>query len=194
VQSFIGLLAQRRIVIDPTVALFDGMLRHRPGEYNPSYAMIADHLPPTVRRGMLNPIMEVSEANAPTYARGAAAMVDMVGRLYRAGVPLVAGTDAMPGFLYDRELELYRQAGIPAAEVLRIATLGAARVMGLDATSGSIDAGKQADLVLLKDNPLEDISAVRRPRLVIKGREAWRPADLDRAMGIEPFVSNLVNK
>jgi len=190
VQSFIGLLAQRRIVIDPTVALFDGMLRHRPGEYNPSYAMIADHLPPTVRRGMLNPIMEVSEANAATYARGAAAMVEMVGRLYRAGVPLVAGTDAMPGFLYDRELELYRQAGIPAAEVLRIATLGAARVMGLDASSGSIEAGKQADLVLLGDNPLEDISAVRRPRLVIKGREAWRPAELDRAMGIEPFVDD----
>ena len=43
-------------------------------------------------------------------------MVEFVGRLYRAGVPIVAGTDALAGFTLQRELELYVQAGMtPAA-------------------------------------------------------------------------------
>ena len=59
-----------------------------------------------------------------------AKMVEFVGRLYRAGVPIVAGTDAMPGFTLQRELELYVKAGMTPAQALQIATRNGARYTG----------------------------------------------------------------
>jgi len=188
VDDFIGLLKQRGVVVDPTVAIFDSMFRHRSGELDPSYAMIADHMPPVVRRGMLAGEMDIDEGNAATYARSADALLRMIAKLHAAGVTLVAGTDAMPGFTLHRELELYHEAGIPAAEVLRIATLGAAAVMGAASENGSIEAGKRADFVLLAGNPLEDISALRRPVAVFKGDRWYDPARLYEAVGIRPFT------
>jgi len=92
----------------------------------------------------------------------------------------------MPAFTMHRELELYAQAGIPNAAVLRIATLDSAAVVGVADRVGSIEAGKVSDLVLLDGNPLQDISAVRRGVLVMKGNTLYRPNELYRAVGVEP--------
>lgn len=188
VTDFVALLKDRGIVVDPTVAIFDSMFRHRSGELDPSYAMIADHMPPAVRRGMLAGSMDINEGNAATYARSADALLSMILKLHAAGVPLVAGTDSMPGFTLHRELELYAQAGISHADVLRLATLGSARVAGVAVETGSIAPGKRADFVLLAGNPLEDISAVRRPVAVFKGDRWFDPALLYEAVGIRPFT------
>jgi hypothetical protein len=188
VTDFVALLRDRGIVIDSTVTIFDSMFRHRSGELDPSYAMIADHMPPAVRRGMLAGMMDIDERNAATYARSADALLAMILKLHKAGVPLVAGTDSMPGFTLHRELELYAQAGISPADVLRLATLGSALVAGVAAETGSIDSGKRADFVLLAGNPLEDISAVRRPVAVFKSDRWFDPALLYEAVGIRPFT------
>lgn len=83
-----------------------------------------------------------------------------------------------------RELELYVEAGIPAADVLYIATLGAARVMKQDAEVGSIAAGKRADLVLVDGDPLARIGDVRRTSLVMKGGAIYEGTALAAAAGL----------
>jgi hypothetical protein len=188
VDKFIVLLKEKGTIIDPTVTVFDSMFRHRSGDLDPSYAMIADHMPPSVRRSMLAGEMDINEANAARYARSAGALLEMIAKLHAAGVPLVAGTDAMAGFTLHRELELYHRAGISNADALKIATLEAARIAGKAADGGSISVGKQADFVLLAGNPLDDISAVRRPVAVFKGDRWYDPALLYEAVGIRPFT------
>jgi hypothetical protein len=187
VAGFIQLLVERGIVVDPTVAIFDSMFRHRSGEVDPSYAAIAEHLPPGIYRSLLAGEMDVNDENAERYARSARALLNLIARLSSAGVKLVAGTDAMAGFALHRELELYQQAGIPSPKVLRIATLDSARLMGAEEQTGSISVGKAADLVLLRDDPLQDIAAVRHPIMVIKGRHKYEPNALYQAIGIKPF-------
>ncbi len=187
VKAFIRLLADRGIEVDPTVAIFDNMFRHRSGEISPSYAAVADHMPPAVRRALLAGEMDINDENAQRYARSAQALLDMIFQLYQAGVPLVAGTDALAGFTLHRELELYQQAGVPSAAVLRIATMDSAKVVGAEEHSGSISVGKSADLVLLRNDPLQDISAVRHPLMVFKGAYRYDPDTLYEAVGIKPF-------
>jgi len=113
-------------------------------------------------------------------------MVQLVGMLHREGVRLVAGTDALSGFQLHRELELYVQAGIPPADVLYIATLGAARVMKHDGEFGVIAPGRLADVVLVDGDPTVDISDVRRTRLVVKDGVVYEPDRLYAAIGVAP--------
>lgn len=99
-----------------------------------------------------------------------------VQRLYEAGVPLAVGCDSGIPFVpfgesLHEELENLVDIGIPAAEVLHMATLGNAAVLEMDNMIGSIEVGKEADLVLLGSDPLEDITGTRDIRLVMmKGR------------------------
>jgi imidazolonepropionase-like amidohydrolase len=112
-------------------------------------------------------------------------MQQLLKMMHDAGIRVVAGTDG-GAMLYSRELELYVEAGIPAADVLYIATLGAARVMSEDANSGSIAPGKRADMVLIDGNPLERIGDVRRTVLTIKNGTIYQAAALAQACGLAP--------
>ena len=75
----------------------------------------------------------------------------------------------------QRELELDAQAGIPPAGVLKLATLGAARIMKRDSELGSIAPGKLADVVLVDGNPVANISDVRKTVVVVKNGVVYRP-------------------
>jgi hypothetical protein len=102
--------------------------------------------------------------------------------MHRAGVPLLAGSDAgapgaFAGFGLHDELELLVAIGLSEAEALRTATLEPARYLEAVDTQGTIEVGKLADLVLLDANPLEDISNTQKIRAVIaNGRYFDRPA------------------
>jgi hypothetical protein len=191
VEAFIELLKANGTVIDPTAAIFQSMMTHLPGQPDPTFAVVAEHLPLSVRRRLYIPSFEIGEARIDDWATTAVRQGEMVRKLHDNGIQLVAGSDDMPAFTVHRELELYSDYGIPNEAVLRIATLDSARVLGVDGTTGSIEPGKAADLVLLDGNPLEDISAVRRGVLVMKGGALYRPADLYRAAGIEPFLDSI---
>ena len=86
-----------------------------------------------------------------------------------AGGVLVAGTDQSSGPALHRELELMADAGIPASEIIRIATLNGAIFLGKERELGSIEEGKIADMVLLAADPTEDINNAKEIVEVIKG-------------------------
>ena len=83
-------------------------------------------------------------------------------------------TDGIQGLMLGRELELWVQAGIPPEQVLRKATMGAARVARAAPELGSITPGKLADVALFEGNPARTISDIRNPRVVIKDGVVFR--------------------
>lgn len=190
VEKFIALLIENDVVVDPTAAIFDTMLIHRPGNPDPSFAAIADHFPALVARGLYNPEMDMGEDMVDAWARSAVNQAAMLKKLHDSGVQLVPGSDSYAGFTIHRELELYSEAGISNADVLKIATVESARIVGVDDRTGSISVGKDSDLVLVDGNPLDDISAIRRATLVMKGSTAYQPDALYKAVGVKPFVAS----
>ncbi|MDH3924860.1 MAG: amidohydrolase family protein, partial [Xanthomonadales bacterium] len=186
-QAYIALLKENNVTIDPTAAIFDTMLRHLPGQPDPTFAAVIDHLPPSVSRRLYNPEMDIVEV-AEAWAESARAQSAMLKLLYDSGIQLVPGSDNIAAFTVHRELETYTEAGIPNAAVLRIATLDSARLVGAGDRTGSIAVGKQADLVLVEGDPFEDINAVRRATLVMKGKTAYQPDALYQAVGVKPFL------
>jgi imidazolonepropionase-like amidohydrolase len=98
--------------------------------------------------------------------------VAVTGALFRAGVGVMAGTDAPlrnspPGFGLHEELVHFTRAGLTHFEALRAATLEPARFLGMLDSLGTIEAGKIADLVLLTANPLADIRNSSRTEYVV---------------------------
>jgi imidazolonepropionase-like amidohydrolase len=186
VQAFAHLLKEHGTTLDPTMSIFEDQYVSRPGEVSVAYAPVFRRLPTQVRRGMLAGGLQVPEGMDDTYKKSAANMIKLVGILYKAGIPIEAGTDSLAGFTLHRELELDVQAGIPPAEVLKLATLGAARIMKKDGELGSIAPGKLADLMLIDGNPAANISDVRKTALVMKDGVLYKPAELYAELGIQP--------
>ncbi len=111
--------------------------------------------------------------------------------LHRAGVRILAGTDAPmplvhPGDSLHRELELLVESGLSPAAALRAATLDAAEFLGRSADAGSIAVGKQADLLLLDADPLQSISHTRRIHAVVLDGRLLRRAELDTLLQPPP--------
>ncbi len=187
VRAFLDLLKERKIVVDPTLSIFEGMFEDRPGKMATGYAAVAANMPAQVRRGFLYGGLEVPNGMDQRYQDSFQRMLDMVKTFYDSGIPFVAGTDSLAGFSLHRELELYAQAGVPAGKVLQLATLGAARVVKKDSELGSIAPGKLADMILVEGNPVQHISDIRRVRTVIKDGTVYQAADLDHALGVRPL-------
>ncbi|HSU78914.1 MAG TPA: amidohydrolase family protein [Candidatus Angelobacter sp.] len=92
---------------------------------------------------------------------------------HNAGIPIAAGTDAgtpynFPGLLVD-ELILYVQEGMTPMEAIQAATITAAKTVQADSYIGSLECGKQADLLLVDGNPLENLEYLRDPSAVYLG-------------------------
>ncbi len=188
VNDFIALLKEKDTIIDPTVTIFHSMYINKAGEIDPGYQAIVDHLPANVARGFLSSELEINASNEKQYAASAKALLAMIKKLHDAGIRLVAGTDAISGFTLHRELELYAEAGISNDDVLKIATVNSARIAGQNNT-GTIEVGQVADLILIDGNPLKNISAIRKVAYVVKGEQAFKPANMFSSIGIKPFVA-----
>ena len=90
------------------------------------------------------------------------------GGLLLAGPDPTGAGDVVPGFGDQREIELLVEAGFSPVEAIKIATLNGAVYLGRDAQIGSIAAGKNADLVVIKGDPSKQISDVENVEIVFK--------------------------
>jgi imidazolonepropionase-like amidohydrolase len=160
------------------------MFTARNGVVSPSYAMIANRMPPQVRRWFLSGGLPVPEGMDQRYRASFQRMLDFIGELHRSGVTIVAGTDALAGFALHRELELYAKAGIPNADVLRIATLVPAQILKRENDLGTIEPGKLADFIIVDGNPLANISDIRKVMRVVKDGKWFDPAEIYRELGV----------
>jgi imidazolonepropionase-like amidohydrolase len=121
----------------------------------------------------------------------AGAAVDSFVRLARmlhdAGITLMVGTDLANPYVFagssvHEEMQFFAQAGIPNADVLRAATIVPARFCEVDNQLGSIVRGKEASLVLLRRNPLDDIAAVKEIESVVHRGRVLDRAALDQML------------
>jgi imidazolonepropionase-like amidohydrolase len=92
------------------------------------------------------------------------------------GVKIAFGTDSgvSPHGVNAQEFKLLVDHGMTPAAALRTATASAADLLGLAARIGTLEAGKEADLVAVPGDPLKDITAMERVRFVMKGGKVWR--------------------
>jgi imidazolonepropionase-like amidohydrolase len=95
---------------------------------------------------------------------------------YKAGVPIVFGTDTGVSAHGDnaQEFALMVEAGMPPMMAIKSATSVAAKFLRIDDTNGTLEPGKQADVVAVPGNPLDDITAMQRVNFVMKAGEVYR--------------------
>ena len=174
--------AEQGVYWTPTLSLFDKMAH----DGNEGY--IEDYRPEgNVTRTVLDSLRDPgawwrtpnSGAPAPPWSH----TIELTGLAHRAGVRLVAGTDAgnpavFHGLAAHRELELLVRAGLAPLQALAAATTVAAAKVGAEHRLGTVEPGKEADLVLLRESPLDDIRNTRRVELVVKRGQLFDPADL----------------
>jgi len=180
-RAAIKFIKDHHVVIDPTLGVFemsfrsikDDITQMEPGFYKlplPLQALFKDTGQDSTGAVKFKPLYD--------------SMVKIVKLLYDNGITIVAGTDqGFPGYSVDRELELYVGAGLTPMQAIQTATITPARVMKMDKVSGSVTAGKNADLLIVDGDPLSNIRDIRKVTLVIKGGRIYDPVALHKLVG-----------
>ena len=187
-KALIAALAEKHTFVDPTLVVFRNMILLND---QPAYSGHPDNSVVPARllrhwngykaRANLRP--EALASRRGEFGK----YQELTGRLHRAGVPLLVGTDSPepfvpPGFSMHQELQLLVESGVSPADALRCATMHNARALGQANRLGTIEPGKLADLVLLDANPLESIANTRAISKVFRGGLVLEPADLRKAV------------
>ena len=170
------MLIDRGVTIVPTLALHEAFSRLADPSLRTESAL------PGVPRDVVEREWDAADlmgrahwtpATLAEFGRALAVEQQFVALYARLGGRVVAGTDTpqqfvVPGWSLHRELQLYVAAGMTPAQAIRSATADAADLLGISTRAGTIDAGKDADLVLVDGDPLTDIRATTAIRLVVR--------------------------
>jgi hypothetical protein len=169
-------------VLDPTVAIYETFLHTAPlNQLEPGI----DHLPPQLRAALDSPPPTGDQATLAT-ARWQVVMATLRA-LHHAGIPIIAGTDqGIPGYSLHREIELYAEAGFTPLEALEASTIVAARALGVENESGTLQVGKRGDVLLLNADPLADIHNTRAVWRTVAAGAVYDPAPLWKSVGFLP--------
>jgi len=182
VKDLISTLQFHHTVLDPTVALYEIFLITKPlVQVEPGIG----HVPLQLREALDSPPATGDKAAVADARRQT--MMATLHLLHAAGIPIVAGTDqAVPGYSLHRELELYVEAGFTPLEALQAATILAARAVGVEKESGSLEVGKRGDVLLLNADPLADIHNTRTVWRTVSQGAVYDPAPLWQSVGFLP--------
>lgn len=174
-RQLVATLVQRGVALTSTLTIFEVRTPGRPAPRG------LELLAPGLREQFTGRSQQGMDELLPALMRSELAF-------FRAGGLLVVGTDPtgagglVPGFANQRAVELLVEAGLTPVEAIQVATLNGARSLGRDREVGSITVGKQADLVVLRGDPTQDIAAVRDVRLVFKQGVGYDPQRLIEAV------------
>jgi len=182
-KALIADLVKRHVAVTSTLPVFEQGLAGRP----PLDPRVMAAMSPEARDGYL--YVRNRRDNAPAATKEALLKawknnLAMEHAFAEAGGLLLAGPDptgnggTLPGFGDQREVELLVEAGFSPEAAIRIATLNGATYLGLADRIGSIAAGKDADLVVVKGDPARDISDVEKVEIVFKDGVGYDPASL----------------
>lgn len=174
----IKFIKQHNTVIDPTVGVFEMVFRNVKEEITimePAFYSLPLPLQAIFKNTGREP------ASAAIFKPIYDSMLKLVKVLNDNGVTIVAGTDqGFPGYSLDRELELYVQAGLSPMQAIRTATITPALVMKMDKETGSVDVGKNADIVIVDGDPLTNIRDIRKVTTIIKAGRIYNPVTLHK--------------
>lgn len=183
-QALVAALAKHQVAVDPTLVVYRNMisLHDLPEVQNHPDCKLA----PASMRGYWEKFREthpLSEASRLLRQQEFNRLLELTGILFRAGVPLLAGTDApepfvTPGFSLHQELELLVASDLPPAAVLQAATLNNAKILHQADKLGRIEPGMLADLVVLRADPLADIRNTRQIEMILRGGQVVVPETL----------------
>lgn len=188
VQRTLDHIAQRKVAVEPTIAIHESLLLNRGGAVPSGAVDYIDNLPVGEQRGARQGWADMSApGDAQAYAAAYAKLMDAMREMRKRGVLLVPGTDLGGSFTFHRELELFTQLGYTPAEVLRLATWDMATYLGQDQSTGSIEKGKLADFFLVPGNPVADLKAIKTIRAVVKDGVVYYPSEVYPHFGIKPF-------
>jgi imidazolonepropionase-like amidohydrolase len=190
-RQLIAAVKEHNVAVDPTLVVFrDMVILGDQTEYigHPDNAKV----PERMREGWQHLLKERQFIPESVELRRAEfrKYQELTGVLYRAGITLLAGTDApepfvCPGFSLHQELELLVESGLPPGAALNCATINNARILRQDKNLGSIEAGKFADLVLLRLDPLKDIHNTRSISKVIHAGRVLDPDEILQAVPVK---------
>jgi hypothetical protein len=183
VQAFIRQMKENNIVVDPTLNIYAQFFQDFKGDTADMFKPIVSWLPDDKRHNLAKATFFGSNDKKEAYRASYQKMLELVKLLYDNGIMLVAGTDGGAAIALQHELALYVQAGIPANEVLKIATYNAAKDCGLENKYGEIKAGRAADFILIDGDPTQNISDIRRVEWVIKNGQRYSPKQLLASQG-----------
>jgi imidazolonepropionase-like amidohydrolase/ABC-type multidrug transport system permease subunit len=184
-------MAKEGIAYDPTLSVVEAFKEFAAGRAGLLKRSLVQQVGPAellsgTEEALNSPETESLRKTLAQYPMDMRIAIDNLMRAHEHGVQLVTGTDAgnflvIHGPTVQHELQLWVQAGIPAAVALQAATLNAARLLRAENRIGSIRAGADADLLVVDGNPLEDITATERISLVVlKGERVDRSELLDQ--------------
>lgn len=183
-------MVKQGVYLDPTLAVIEAYVQYYSGKSDLlNNSLVQQVVPAEGLKTMLANLSSgktLDPAQVEFYQNALQQARDNLVRAWKAGVPLVLGTDSgnplmIRGPSLHRELQLWVDAGIPAWVALQAATGNAAKLLGADKRIGFIRKGLDANLLLVDGNPLIDIAATERISMVIfKGERVRRPDLFDQ--------------
>ena len=183
-------MVENNVMFVPTHSLWEAFLRHDEAAADLNDPILRGSVPHFLLDYMQDPEYRAEEtrrflavANMPVYKWAEDKIPifsENILKAHQAGVIVAAGTDAggpvgfnFQGYNLPWEVKLFVQAGMTPMEALVAATRNGAMVIGVEDQLGTVEAGKLADLLILSDDPLDDIENIRKIETVVYKGKAY---------------------